>query len=102
MDRPKAVIGQAEKMLEYPYDTSPVVVPDRTSQQVNSLVKQYMYFNLSKTKLLILGIVSIVCSRTLFLFVNDPEGPNLLIVLGFAVIIYLAFLAVYLYYQRTK
>ena len=49
-----------------------------------------------KIPLLILGITSILLSRTMFLFFNDPEGPNLLIVLGMALIIYLLSLAVYL------
>jgi hypothetical protein len=54
-----------------------------------------MYFKPQKTALLILGIVSIVCSRIIFSFINDPEGPNLLIVLGLAVILYVLFLGIY-------
>lgn len=43
-----------------------------------------------KTKtLLTLGAISLVCSRTIFFFVNDPEGPNLLIVVVLAVIIFI-------------
>ncbi len=54
-----------------------------------------MYFKSKKISLLILGITSLVCSRTMFLFFNDPEGPNLLMVTGMAVIIYFLSLAVY-------
>jgi hypothetical protein len=42
----------------------------------------------NKTLLLILGIVSLVLSRVTFMFINDPEGPNLLVVLGLAAIIF--------------
>ncbi len=56
-----------------------------------------MYFKSKKTSLLILGITSLVCSRALFFFFNDPEGPNLLIVVGMAVILYFVSLTVYLF-----
>lgn len=36
----------------------------------------------------ILGIVALICSRVIFMFIDDPEGPNLLIVFGLAVPIY--------------
>lgn len=45
-----------------------------------------------KTTLIILGVISLLCSRGLFFFVNDPEGPNLLIVTVLAVIIYISLL----------
>lgn len=48
-----------------------------------------------KLAFFILGITAIVCSRTLFFFFNDPEGPNLLVVVVAAALIYLASLAVY-------
>ena len=54
-----------------------------------------MSFSSKKISLLILGITAIVCSRALFLFFNDPEGPNLLIVMGMAAIVYVVSLAVY-------
>ncbi len=60
-----------------------------------------MDFKSKKTSLLILGITSIVCSRILFLFFNDPEGPNLLVVMGMSVLVYFLSLAVYLYYPST-
>lgn len=50
----------------------------------------------TKTPLLILVITSIVCSRTMLLSLNDPEGPNLLIVIVFALFLHFLSLAVYL------
>ena len=54
-----------------------------------------MSFKSKKTPLLILAITSIACSRVMFLFFNDPEGPNLLIVTVMAAIVYFLSLAVY-------
>jgi hypothetical protein len=45
-------------------------------------------FNLKKSSLVILGATALVCSRALFVFFNDPEGPNLLIVTVAAVVVY--------------
>lgn len=56
-----------------------------------------MFFKSKKTPLLILGITAIVCSRMLFLFFKDPEGPNLLVVMGTAGMVYFLSLAVYLF-----
>ncbi len=53
-----------------------------------------MYFKSHKLPLLLLGIASIVCSRICFLFINDPEGPNLLVVFGLAVIIFFVALGI--------
>ena len=61
-----------------------------------------MYFKSKKTSLLILGITAIVCSRTMFLFFNDPEGPNLLVVMGMAMIIYFLSLTSYLFGPSTN
>jgi hypothetical protein len=61
-----------------------------------------MYFKSKKTSLLILGLTAITCSRAIFLFINDPEGPNLFVVVATAVIIYFLSLAVYFYYPLTK
>ena len=41
-----------------------------------------------KISLLILGLTALVCSRMMFAFFDDPEGPNLLVVVGAALIIY--------------
>jgi hypothetical protein len=43
-----------------------------------------------KTSLLLLVITALVCSRTLFFFFHDPEGPNLLIVTVLALLLYSA------------
>jgi len=59
------------------------------------------YFKSNKTLLLILGATSILCSRVMFLLFNDPEGPNLLVVTGMAVIVYFLSLAVYLFSAPT-
>lgn len=56
-----------------------------------------MHLTSKKTSLIILGITSLVISRILFLFFNDPEGPNLVVVIGMAVIVYLLSLLVYLF-----
>lgn len=42
---------------------------------------------LQKNPVLILGVVALILSRVLFFFFNDPEGPNLLIVIVTAVVI---------------
>jgi hypothetical protein len=47
--------------------------------------------------LAILGIAALACSRSLFLAFNDPEGPNLLIVIGMAAIIYVISLVAYVF-----
>jgi len=54
-----------------------------------------MFYESKKTSLLILGITALVCSRALFFFFNDPEGPNLLVVIGTALVIYFVSLAAY-------
>ena len=43
-----------------------------------------------RTSLLLLVVTALVCSRALFFFFNDPEGPNLLIVTVLALILYSA------------
>jgi len=59
------------------------------------------YFKSNKIPLLLLGATSILFSRFMFLLFNDPEGPNLLIVTGMAVIIFLLYLAVYFFSAPT-
>lgn len=56
-----------------------------------------MYFKSKKISLLILGITSLVCSRMLFFLFNDPEGPNLLVVTGMALILFIVSLSVYVF-----
>lgn len=56
-----------------------------------------MNFQSKKTALVILGITALVLSRVLFFFFHDPEGPNLVVVIGMAVIMYLLSLVSYLF-----
>jgi hypothetical protein len=56
-----------------------------------------MNFKSKKTTLVILGVTAILCSRTLFFFFNDPEGPNLLIVGGLAIAICFLSFAAYVF-----
>jgi hypothetical protein len=52
--------------------------------------------------LLILGLTSMVCSQGFFALVNDPEGPNLLVVIGITAIVFGLSLAVYIFYPSSK
>ncbi|HEX7651422.1 MAG TPA: hypothetical protein VF439_01765 [Candidatus Paceibacterota bacterium] len=54
-----------------------------------------MHINPKTASLLILGITALACSRMLFWFFHDPEGPNLLIVVVMAAVIYLVSFAAY-------
>ena len=56
-----------------------------------------MYFKSKKISLIILGVTALICSRILFFFFNDPEGPNLLIVAAFAIAVYFISLAAYIF-----
>lgn len=56
-----------------------------------------MSFKSKRIPLVILGITAIICSRTMLVSLNDPEGPNLLVVMVGAVIIYFLSLAIYLF-----
>ena len=58
---------------------------------------QDLYFKSKNTSLILLAVTAIICSRSLFFFFNDPEGPNLLIVAGFALAVYLLSLIVYIF-----
>lgn len=51
--------------------------------------------------LLVLGVASVALSRIAFLFVNDPEGPNLLIVMALAAIIFAVLWAAYALVHRA-
>ena len=55
-----------------------------------------MYYKSKKTSLIILGITGILVSRLMFVFFNDPEGPNLLVVTVAALIVYVLTLGIYL------
>lgn len=56
-----------------------------------------LYFRSKKISLIILAVTAVICSRLLFFFFKDTEGPNLLIVMAFATALYLSSLAVYIY-----
>lgn len=58
--------------------------------------------NSKKVQLVLLGVVSLVCSRLFFALLNDPEGPNLLIVFVLAAIIYLPGLILICYNTYMK
>ena len=49
-----------------------------------------MQFKSTRGSLLVLGITALCCSRTFFFLLNDPEGPNLLIVTVLALMLYVA------------
>jgi hypothetical protein len=53
------------------------------------------------TSLLLLVITAFVCSRILFFFFHDPEGPNLLIVTVLALILYGASLIAWRFIPAT-
>ncbi len=55
-----------------------------------------MKFNFRNASLLILVITAFLCSRAMFAFFNDPEGPNLLVVSVMAAILFLISSAVFL------
>lgn len=54
-----------------------------------------MNFKSKKISLFILSTTSVVFARILFFFFADPEGPNLLVVIGMAVVIYFLSFGVY-------
>jgi len=55
-----------------------------------------MHLKFKKWSLVILLITAFACSRIMFAFINDPEGPNLLVVTVMAAVIYLISSAIYL------
>jgi uncharacterized protein (DUF486 family) len=57
---------------------------------------------LKKVPLFILIIISFSISRFLFFLVNDPEGPNLLIVTVLAMIIFVPVSLIYLKTSKSK
>jgi len=55
-----------------------------------------MRANLRSGTLLVLAVTAVACSRTMFAFFDDPEGPNLLVVAGMAAVIWLIASGAYL------
>lgn len=58
--------------------------------------------NSPKLSLLILGIIALLSARTTLLAFDDSEGPNLLIVVVLAGLVYFLSLAFYLYNPAAK
>lgn len=58
--------------------------------------------NFKKLYFLIFAITALICSRVMFVFIDDPEGPNLLVVFGVALIIYFLSLAFYIFNPLIK
>jgi hypothetical protein len=56
-----------------------------------------LYYRSKKISLLLMAVSAFLCTRLLFLFFNDPEGPNLFIVTVFALGIYALSTAAYLF-----
>jgi len=50
----------------------------------------------------ILGVVALILSRLSFVFIDDPEGPNLLIVVVLALVLYALSLVSYKLYKSSK
>jgi hypothetical protein len=59
-------------------------------------------FKSKKASPLILAVVSLIISRVIFLFVHDPEGPNLLVVIVLAALIYAVSLIIAYSLQRKQ
>lgn len=60
-----------------------------------------MYFKSKKISLLILAVTSLICSRAMFALFDDPEGPNLLIVVVMALVLYFVSLSAYSFKSST-
>ncbi len=56
-----------------------------------------MQFISKKASFVILGISALICAKALFSFFNDPEGTNLLVTVGMALIIFFLSLTPYLF-----
>jgi hypothetical protein len=62
----------------------------------------FIYKKIPRTILVVLAIISLFISRALFTLVDDPEGPNLLIVVVLAVGIFVVECVVYLSLKRGE
>lgn len=61
-----------------------------------------MNFNSQKTSVVVLAMTSVLLSRGMFCLFNDPEGPNLVVVMGMAAIIFFVSYALYTYSPLKK
>lgn len=50
-----------------------------------------------KTSLILLAVTALILSRGMFFLINDPEGPNLLIVTVAAILVYAVSLVAYVF-----
>lgn len=50
------------------------------------------------SEIIVLGLSSVLHSKLFFSFINDPEGPNLLIVTALASVIYAVSLLMYFFF----
>lgn len=57
---------------------------------------------MKKVSLFVLLIISFAISRFLFFLVDDPEGPNLLLVTALAVVIFMPASLIYLKVSKNK
>lgn len=57
---------------------------------------------MKRVPLLILLIISFAISRFVFFLINDPEGPNLLIVTVLAMLIFVPISLIYLKTSKIK
>lgn len=60
-----------------------------------------MNIKAKNTQLIILGVTALICSRTMLVLFNDPEGPNLVVVIGMAIILYSLSFTLYVPKPRT-
>ena len=61
-----------------------------------------MHLKSQKKSLIILALTALVSSRAFFALINDPEGPNLLVVTVMAAIIYALSVGMYLFIFSSK
>jgi hypothetical protein len=65
------------------------------AMSANMLIKS------KRTSLIILAITALILSRLMFLLFNDPEGPNLGVVTGMALIVYVPSLVIFVFRTST-
>jgi hypothetical protein len=61
-----------------------------------------MFFKSHTYSLLLLGVTSVLFSRTMLILFNDPEGPNLLVVMGIAAVMYVVSVMSYMRLSSTS
>ncbi len=61
-----------------------------------------IFTQVSTWSLVILFLTAVTFSRIMFIFIDDPEGPNLLIVIVLGVVLYAFALPVYLLNTRMR